>query len=163
MQIKLQKNLVGSGEEYYYEIVKTFGEEILTSLHEIDRKKLAQIVFSSKKEKEKLDKITYKYVVPKIAEEAKKFEKFSLSVIDVPLLFESKLNEICDMTIGVIANKNVCVERITKRDNIDRKEAIARINSQNQEDFFKEKCNYCIFNINDKRTEYQIKEIFNRK
>ena len=162
MPIKLQESLARNGNEYYKEIVKTFGQEILREDFEINREKLAGIVFFDKNKKEELDKITYKYVVPKIIEEANSTSTFEFSVIDVPLLFETNLDKVCDKTIGVIADRNACVERIMKRDNIDKKTAIARIDNQNKENFFKEKCNYCIFNNNENDLEYQIQDIFNR-
>lgn len=162
MLIKSQERWVGSRNEYYKEIVKTFGKEILREDLEINRKKLAEIIFFDKNKKEELDKITYKYVVPKIIEEANSTSTFDFSVIDVPLLFETNLDKICDKTIGVIADRDTCVERIMKRDNIDKKTAIARIDNQNKENFFKEKCNYCIFNNNENDLEYQIQDIFSR-
>ena len=66
MQIKSQGIFQRSGEEYYCKIVQTFGEEILNEDKEIDRRKLANIVFQDKKEKKKLDDLTLSYVVPKI-------------------------------------------------------------------------------------------------
>lgn len=50
-----------------------------------------------------------------------------------------------------------------ERDNIERKLAIARIDSQHSENYFKQKCNYCIFNENNTDLEYQINEILNGK
>lgn len=159
MQTKLQKLQVGSGEEYYDKIVELFGKEILREDLEIDRKKLSEIIFHDKDKKQKLDNLTKKYVVPNIIQEAKKEE---ISVIDVPLLFESELYKICDIIIGVIAPKNTCIDRIIKRDKIDKDIAIARIDSQYKGDFFKQKCHYCIFNEDENSLDYQIEEIFNR-
>ena len=96
--------------------------------------------------------------MPKIVQEAKKTED---SIIDVPLLFESGLDKICDIVIGVIAKKESCIQRIMKRDNISEKLAIARIDSQHNENYFKQKCNYCISNEENSNLEYQIKEILN--
>jgi len=70
--MKLQKSYQRSGEDYYKEIVKSFGEEILVnSTKEIDRPKLARIVFNNKAQKEELDRLTSVYVVRKIKEEIK--------------------------------------------------------------------------------------------
>lgn len=160
MRTRLQKIWAGSGEEYYNQIVSLFGKDILKEDLEIDRKKLSKVIFFDKDKKEKLDRLTNEYVVPKIIEEARKEE---ISVIDVPLLFESRLNESCDIVIGVIADKEICIERITKRDGIDKEIAAARINNQFTEEFFKRKCDYCIFNEDEKSLEYQINEIFSRK
>ena len=161
MQTRLQKNLARSGEAYYQEIVKEFGEEILKDNSEIDRKRLSQIIFFDKAKKDKLDKITAKHVVPKIIEEAKNNKEDGTSVIDVPLLFESGLDRTCDITIGVIADKETCTTRIIERDGITEEEARKRIESQNTEQFFKINCNYCIFNNDEDFLNKQINEILN--
>lgn len=129
----------------------------------MDRKKLAQIVFSDVTKKEKLDKLTVKHVVPKIIEEAKNNEEDGTSVIDVPLLFESGLDNVCDMIIGVISDKETCISRITERDGITVEDAIKRIESQKNVNFFKINCNYCIFNNNEDYLDKQINEIIGGK
>ncbi len=77
----------------------------------------------------------------------------------MPLLFESGLDKICDITIGVIAKKETCIKRIIKRDKISEELANARIEAQKQETFLKTHANYCIINDGEK-LEYQIQEIF---
>lgn len=157
---KIAKDMSKKGEEYYQKIVEVFGENILNDDLEINRKKLAEIIFQDKESKRKLDNLTKIYVVPEIINEARKNE---ISVIDVPLLFESELDKICDIIIGVIAKKNACVNRIMKRDNIDVKLAKSRIESQNKEEFLKEKCDYCICNDEGADITKQIIEIFNEE
>lgn len=120
-------------------------------------------MFFDRKEKCKLDKITYKYVVQKIKRDIELNKNYEKIIIDAALLFESGLNDICDIIIGVIAKKEKCVERIIKRDNIDEKTAIARIDSQNKEMFFKINCDYCIFNEEGANIEKQIKDIFENR
>ena len=95
--------------------------------------------------------------MPKIVEEAKN----KTSVIDVPLLFESGLDEICDITIGVIADKETCLSRIVNRDIISIEDAKKRIDNQKSETFFKIHCNYCIFNNEEDNMEMQIRDILN--
>lgn len=84
-------------------------------------------------------------------------------IIDVPLLFESDLDKICDKTIGVIACRSTCLDRIMKRDGISKEKAEARISNQQEENFFKQKCDYCIFNDDEQGTNRQIQEILDGK
>ena len=79
------------------------------------------------------------------------------------MLFESGLDKICDTVIGVLANEETCIDRIMKRDNIDRDKAVARIKNQNNEDFFKIKCTYCVYNEENESTKKQLEEIFSGK
>lgn len=160
---KIAKESAKNGEIYYEKIVKEFGTEILNENMEINRKKLAKIVFFNKQEKEKLDKLTDMYVVPKIIHEAEKNATTRDVVIDVPLLFEVGLDKICDITIGVIAPKEKCIERIINRDGINREIAIARMENQKSENFFKRSCNYIVFNQDENDVMKQLDGIFNGK
>ena len=58
--------------------------------------------------------MTQKYVVDEIKKQVKE-SKNKLVLLDVPLLFETKLNEICDITMGVIADKNKNRKNMQKR------------------------------------------------
>lgn len=147
---------------YYKTIVSHFGEEILLSDGTLDRRKLAKYVFTDSSKKEKLDKLTACYVVPRIKKCAKVLET-EVSVIDAALLFEMGLNDFCDITIGIISNKDTCIKRICKRDNIDRNVARDRIESQKKNDFFKSNCDYVINNEENEDLEKDILNIFNRK
>lgn len=99
-------------------------------------------------------------VIPVIQEETKKYND---TVIDAPLLFEFKLNEICDITIGVLSSEQTCIERICKRDGINIEKAKERLNNQKDENFFKINCDYCIINEKNDNLEKKIEEILNGK
>lgn len=127
------------------EIVEKFGQGILLENKEINRPKLAGIIFSNKQKREELNKITYKHIAKRIREEAKK-EKQKDIIIDAPLLIETKLNEICDIVISVIANQDIKISRICKRDNIDENTAKLRINSQFSDEVYIKKSDYILVN-----------------
>ena len=81
-------------------------------------------------------------------------------IIDAPLLFESNLDKLCDVIIGVITEKKLQVSRICKRDNINEEKANIRLNIQKSDAFFLKNCDFII--LNDKDKEYmktQIKSI----
>ena len=73
---RIAKEMAKNNSEYLQAIRQTFGEDIVKN-NELDRKKLADIVFSNKKEKEKLDSLTFEYVVKEIKSELQK--KFGVS------------------------------------------------------------------------------------
>lgn len=141
------KSMQNSESEYMRAIVREFGEDILEE-GKLNRKKLAKIVFSNNQEKEKLDRITQKYVVANIKEQIKSYREqgMVIIVIDVPLLFESGLNQECTITVGVIAQKEKKLERICKRDNITIEEAELRLNSQPNDEYYRNNCDYIIEN-----------------
>lgn len=119
---QIVKELSKCGEQYYRDIVKQFGEEILLENKEINRPKLAQIIFNDTQRRKELNKLTSMHIARKIQEEAIKEEQSVTIIIDAPLLIETKLNEICDIVVSVIASESTKIKRICKRDSIDEKQ-----------------------------------------
>lgn len=158
---KVAKSLTTPDTEYFKDIINTFGKSILDENKRLNRKKLADIVFNSKEKKLLLDKLTFKYVVEEIKREIKNVQNCDYILLDVPLLFESNLDEICDLTIGVIASEDVKIKRIMQRDNISLEKAKSRLNSQSKEKFYIKNCDY-IINNKEKLNEIinQINKIF---
>ena len=150
---EIVKKLYNKGEDYYKQIVNAFGTKILNENQEIDREILAKIIFNDEGERLKINNITFKYVVDEIKKQVEKN-----SIIDAPLLFESKLNNICDVTISVIADEKIKIKRIMKRDNIEEKNAKERLKAQAKDEFYKEKADFIIYN-NNCNLEKQVEEI----
>ena len=66
--------------------------------------------------------------------------------MDAPLLFEAGLEKECDYVVGVIADKNLRMDRICQRDGLDRENAQNRISSQRNDEFFRQNCHFIIEN-----------------
>lgn len=155
---KIAKDLTQGDTEYLQEIVAEFGEKILDENQKLKRQELANIIFKDKAKKERLDKLTQKYVVEEIKRRIEE-SKAQLIILDVPLLFESKLNEICNITIGVIVNQQEEIKRICARDNITVEQAIARLKNQHNNEFFIENCDYIVENTNLEKAQEELNEI----
>jgi len=69
-----------------------------------------------------------------------------LIVLDVPLLFESGIDQLCDLTLAVLADREGSLARIMKRDGIDRPRAEARLNSQPHDDFYRARADLLLHN-----------------
>mgnify|MGYP001073729093 CR=1 FL=1 len=87
---RIAKEMAKNNSEYLQAIRQTFGEDIVKN-NELDRKRLADIVFSNKTEKEKLDSLTFEYVVKEIKSE---LEDLSLKYLKPEIFFDiaEKLN-----------------------------------------------------------------------
>lgn len=129
---KIAREVVEPGEVAYEKIVDTFGREILQSNQEIDRKKLGSIVFSDETERKKLNNIVH----PAIRKEMlRQKEDYIASgeqcvVMDIPLLFESKLFHFVDQILVVYVDEQTQLRRLMNRDQSTEEEARQRINSQ---------------------------------
>lgn len=122
----------------YGEIVEAFGDSILNEDCTINRKTLGSIVFNDKEKLILLNSITHKYIVEVINNAIMFNIDKKTIVIDAPLLIEAGLQRYCDSVWVVYAPFEVRLERVIKRDNIDRKSALLRFQNQmNIEEFKK--------------------------
>ncbi len=146
---KIARKMSNIGTLYYKEVVNMFGEGIVKENLEIDRKLLAEIIFNDDEKRQELNSITFKYVVDEIKNKIKLNSDKNIIVIDAPLLFESCLDKICDITLGVISNEDIKINRICLRDDLSIKQAKDRLKVQLSDEALKEKCNYIIENNDD--------------
>jgi dephospho-CoA kinase len=126
------RKVVGKGEKAYLRIIETFGSEILTSTGDIDRVKLGSIVFHDEDKRHQLNAIVHPAVRESMNAEKAKYVNLgnSVVVLDIPLLFESKLTHMVDKTILVYVDAEVQLNRLMSRNQLIESEAMARIKSQ---------------------------------
>jgi len=109
---------------------------------------LANIIYCNNEKRELLNKCTFKYIIEEVKKEIEA-SKEKIIAIDAPLLFEAKLDEICDVTVAVICeDRNIQIQRIIKRDKIDLQHALSRLNAQRENEFYISKSDYVLINNN---------------
>jgi dephospho-CoA kinase len=155
---KIYKNLLKTNKILYNEIKKTF------QLEDFTLKQLGEIVFNDQKKLKTLNRIAHPYVIRVFTEQLKKLAKTEdFVVLDIPLLFEAKMEDFCDVIICVYVDEIIQIERLIKRNNLTEEEALKRINSQMP---LSEKCKISDYVIdNSKERDYtfeQFNEIFKK-
>lgn len=128
----IAREVVQKGEEAYEKIVDHFGTEILSDDESIDRPKLGAIVFNNEEKRLSLNGIVHPAIRKKMLTEIKQYKQVGnkIVVLDIPLLFESKLTYMVDKIILVYVDQEIQKERLIKRDQFSDEEAKARIASQ---------------------------------
>lgn len=94
----------------------------------LDRKALADLVFHDPEKKKELDRIMHGAIREIIEERIRSAQRPVL--LDVPLLFESGLDRICDHVLLITADLPVRLRRVTERDGVSEEHVLARIRSQ---------------------------------
>ena len=146
------RKICGQNSPVLAVLAAEFGNDIIKN-GVLDRQLLASRAFSSPENTAKLNAITH----PAILELCERDAIFP-SVLDAPLLFESKGDKMCYRTIAVLAPFDLRLDRIMKRDGITREQAIARMNAQQSEEFYINHSDFTV--VNDGRNiENQITEI----
>ena len=127
------RKLVEPGQPALKEISEYFGKNIIDEFGNLDRKKLAQIIFFDPKKKNVLEKILHPRVFEVENLEYKNIcrkHPKALVIIDAALLIESGNYKKMDKVIVVNADKKTQIERVLARTGLDHNEVVARIDSQ---------------------------------
>lgn len=146
------------------EISLAFGKDLIVD-GVLVRKLLAKIIFNDEEKRKLLNKIIHPKVIQEILDETKNYKgkKGNLIFVDIPLLYEEKLEYLVDKVIVVYVPKEVQLERLIERDNIDVMYAKKKINASMDIELKKEKADYLIDNSKDLAYLYnQIEEVLRR-
>ena len=107
---------VRKGKPAYRAILKIFGRDFLSRNGELDRTKLAARVFSKPRDLEKLNILIHPSVIFDALEMIETLKKTQgILVLDVPLLFESRMENLADRTLVVTASRKTLLRRAAKK------------------------------------------------
>lgn len=130
---ELARQVVAAGSPCLKEIVRQFGQEILSPDGSLNRQALGLIIFSDVQKRRALEAITHPAVRERASQafcEARK-KNPALIVYDCPLFFESDLHHEQFRSVVVVVADNACaIERVMQRDGLTREAAQARLLSQ---------------------------------
>lgn len=110
----------------------------------LQRKKLGALVFGDKRQLEALNEITHGAVKAEVLRKLE--EKPTLAAIDAIGLFESGLNELCQLTVAVTAPESARITRLMERDGISEEYARSRLAAQPADSDFAKRCDYVLIN-----------------
>ena len=145
---KVYHDIISTDSACTLELLECFGHGIYANPG-INRKELGKIVFNSPEGLKQLNTIAHKHILNSVRETISRIKKdgiFDGVIIDAPLLFESGFDKECDVTLALLADKEVKIARIMARDSIDREHALKRLESQISNEDLKKKCDYAIEN-----------------
>ena len=130
---QLSRDLVHPGQTALKEIVNYFGKNILDPTGNLDRRKLAKIVFQDPGKKSILEGILHPKIFKKEQEvfiEIFTKDPFAIVIIDAALLIESGNYKHVNKVIVVRSSEESQIQRILSRNAVSFDEAVARIKNQ---------------------------------
>lgn len=116
-------------KEVIHSLIEIFGDEVYKN-GSLNREYIKKIVFNNKEKLNELNNLVHTEVFNYYKKIKSKVKKEDKVIFDIPLLFETKMDTLCDMTIVVAIDLDKQIERVMKRDNISKELAIKIINSQ---------------------------------
>lgn len=151
---KIYHRLLTPPSELIDRLCERFGEHIVRSDGTLDRSALSDIVFApgAEAELEALNELTHGHVIARMKSLIDQYAATGCRALtaDVPLLFESGFDRECDLTVAVIADRAIRIERIMHRDGLLYDSAAARVAAQKSDVFYTSRANVTVKNNSGK-------------
>ena len=128
----VSRELTKPGGAALPDILSAFGQEVFGEDGELNRKALGDMIFADGEKREKLNGIIH----PLVEREVKRQLKIArdgnerVAILDIPLLYEAHMENLCDEVWCAYLDRNMQLERLMARDHLPRGEALMRIESQ---------------------------------
>jgi dephospho-CoA kinase len=129
---KVGHEVLKSGGGAYEKVVREFGKDILDAQGEIDRAKLAKIVFHNHKALASLNQLVHPAIDEIINEriESCRQQEIKVVVLEAAVMLEAgKIKQVGEIWV-ITAPKNTVLQRIGVRSGYSREEAEARLRAQ---------------------------------
>ena len=118
--------------ETWRELIKMFGDRILTADNTIDRKKLGDLVFRNPEELARLNSIIHPQITKMVKKRIADYRRKDVKVIilDAPVLFEADAKSLVDEVWVVVSKEANVIKRAMGRTGLPEEQIRARIRSQ---------------------------------
>ncbi|MGE7092866.1 dephospho-CoA kinase [Lysinibacillus sp. NPDC048646] len=156
------RDVVEPGSKTLTLIAENFGEEILLEDGNLDRTKLGDIIFHEPAKRKILNDIMHPAIREEMLRQRDAFVEAGQKhiIMDIPLLFESKLQHFVERIIVVSVREDVQLRRLMERNHLSKEDALARIHSQLPLSVKEKGAHAVIYNNeNIDQTEVQLKKI----
>jgi len=129
---KVGHELLKSGTEVWREVVAAFGRQVLTPVGDIDRKKLAEIVFSNPESLSRLNQIMHPRMYDMVKAQLEEYRRQGVAVVvlEAPLLIEANWTSLVDEVWVTVASQSTVLRRLKEKFRLSEPETLARIHSQ---------------------------------
>ncbi len=124
------RDVVLPGTPAYRGVLKAFGAGVLGAQGRLDRKKLADLVFSSAQRRRRLERVIYPEILREISRRLKRLGPKEVAVVDMPLLFEHGHQSRFDAVVFISAPAALRARRARRRDGLSLREIGRRMEAQ---------------------------------
>lgn len=124
--------VVEPGTQTLQEIEEVFGKEVMKDDGTLNREALGQIIFHNPVKRKQLNDLMHPAIRAEMLHQRDKLiqDGHSTIIMDIPLLFESKLQHFVEKIMVVSVTEETQLQRLMERNSLSIEEAKARIQSQ---------------------------------
>ena len=129
---KIARLVVEPGTSVIKEIAEHFGNEVINEDGSLNREKLGERIFKNAEDREKLNSIIHPAIRNEMIRQKEHWitKGANTVIMDIPLLFESKLESFVEKIIVVSVTPEIQKQRLIARNSLSEQEAVNRISSQ---------------------------------
>lgn len=154
------KRLMNESDNLRERLIERFGNEVY-SAEGLNRAYLAERVFGNTEELKALNAIVHPAVMDDFDRWASEQEG-SYVVLESAILFEASLDKRVDVSVAVMAPKELRIERAMQRDGAQREQIVARMNNQISDEERVERAKYTIVNIDIDNLKSDVEQLHRR-
>jgi dephospho-CoA kinase len=114
---RIAHQLTQSGSDSCNDIKQLLGEEYIDAQGNLDRKKIAQTIFSDPEKKAALEKILHPRIKQQMQQAVSQAKHSPYIILAVPLLLESQFTDLVDRILVIDADDEIRIRRTQQRDN----------------------------------------------
>jgi dephospho-CoA kinase len=142
----IAKELIITDENLKKKVIKTFGTEAVVN-GKLNTKFLAENIFSSKKNVDKINAIVHPPTIKHIEELIKsEGDESKIIFVESALIYEAKIQKMFDYIILIYSNPGLRIERVIKREKVKETDVIKRMQFQIEDEKKKGKADFVIEN-----------------
>ena len=129
---QVARQVVEPGSPTLLKIAEVFGQDVISEDGTMDRAKVGSLIFHDESKRQQLNAIIHPAIREEMIRQRDEFISYGEKNVfmDIPLLFESKLEHFVEKIIVVSVTQDVQLERLMERNGFTEEEAKARIATQ---------------------------------
>lgn len=145
---QIGRDALAPGEPAWHSVVSQFGDEILVpGAMQVDRKRLAGIVFEEPRKLAALNAIVHPVILQRIADDLEKLSRTdAVVVVDAALITELGLRDALDAVVVVTTSRQERVDRLVRTRGMSLDDVNARMASQASPEELEAKADYVVRN-----------------
>jgi dephospho-CoA kinase len=122
---RIARQVVAPGEPGFKDIVQLLGQGVLSGTGELDRPKLRNLIINDPGIRKKVESLLHPRILDQMMLQISNadYSDIKAVAVEVPLLFESGMDQFFDLTIAVMAKDQDLVKRISRRDQVKKTDA----------------------------------------
>jgi len=153
------RKLLNNDQEVIDKVREKFGSDMYTTNGSIDRERIGRLVFSDPKALESLSKIVHPKVNEAFNYWTRTHERSAYVLKEAAILFESGYYHDLDKIITVFAPKEVRIERVMKRDGMNKQDIEKRMLLQYTDEERNKLADFIIINDHRSKLLEQVMEL----